>query len=68
MGKPTGTMQEKFLKKSNEKAKAWFQANGFQHPFEEARHLDDVPGYVKTYFKAHKQRKTITNGTQPGEE
>ena len=68
MGKPKGSMQDKFLKKSNEKAKAWFEANGIKYPFEEARHLEDVPGYVKTYFKSHKPRKLNVEESQPGNE
>ena len=68
MGKPKGSMQDKFLKKSNEKAVAWFESNGFSYPFEEARYLEDVPNYVRTYFKSHKQRKSTNGETEPGGE
>ena len=68
MGKSKGSMQDKFLKKTNEKALAWFEANGFIYPFEEARFLECVPNYVKTYFKSHKQKKSTNEANELGEE
>jgi len=56
-----GTMRQKFARRINEKAIKWFEANGFKPPYIEARSQENLPEYVKTYFKHHKQKNIDTS-------
>ena len=57
MGKPKGSMHEKFNKKIDKDAKEWLNANGFTPPnYEDARGLEGLPKYVYSYFRRHKIR------------
>ena len=62
MGKPKGTMQEKFNKKKDEEAKLWLNAHGFTPPYyEDARLIESLPSYVRSYFKRHRLKSSSGN-------
>ena len=52
------TMRQKFAKKTNAKAVNWLKTNGYEPPYTKARSLEDLPVFVKTYFKHHKPKNT----------